>query len=92
MVWGLKMAKTAVVKARIEPELKDEVESIFNELGLSTTEGVTLFYHQVKLRSGLPFEVAIPNEVTLKTLQDTDAGKNLVRAKDKDELFEKLEL
>jgi DNA-damage-inducible protein J len=86
------MAKTAVVKARIEPELKDEVETIFNELGLSTTEAVTLFYRQVKLRNGLPFEVAIPNVVTLKTLQDTDAGKNIVRAKDKDELFEKLEL
>jgi DNA-damage-inducible protein J len=92
MAWSLKMAKTAVVKARIEPDLKDEVESIFNELGLSTTEAVTLFYRQVKLRSGLPFEVAIPNKVTLKTLQDTDAGKNLVRAKDKEELFEKLDL
>lgn len=86
------MAKSAVVKARIEPELKDEVEYIFHELGLSTTEAVTLFYHQVKLRGGLPFEVAIPNELTEKTFRDTDAGKNLVRAEDKEDLFEKLEL
>lgn len=86
------MAKSAVIKARIEPELKDEVEYIFHELGLSTTEAVTLFYRQVKLRKGLPFEVAIPNEITEKTFKDTDAGKNLVRAKDKDDLFEKLDL
>ncbi|MEZ4589618.1 MAG: type II toxin-antitoxin system RelB/DinJ family antitoxin [Chloroflexota bacterium] len=86
------MAKTAVVKARMEPELKDSVEDIFNKIGLSTTEAVTLFYHQVKLRNGLPFEVAIPNEVTIKTMQDTDAGKNVVRTESKEDLFEQLDL
>ncbi len=86
------MAKTAVVKARIEPELKNEVEYIFRELGLSTTEAVTLFYRQVKLKKGLPFAVVMPNEVTVKTFQDTDSGKNIVRAQDKDDLFTKLEL
>ena len=86
------MAKTAVVKARMEPELKDSVEDIFNKIGLSTTEAVTLFYHQVKLRNGLPFEVAIPNEVTIKTMQETDAGKNVVRTESKEDLFEQLDL
>ncbi len=84
------MAKTAVVKARIEPHLKEEVELILHELGLSPTEAVTLFYRQVKLRKGLPFAVAIPNEVTLQTFQDTDEGKNIVRVKDKEELFDEL--
>ena len=68
------------------------MEYIFQELGLSTTEAVTLFYRQVKLRNGLPFAVTIPNEVTEKTFQDTDAGENLVHAQDKDDLFAKLEL
>ena len=86
------MAKTAVVKARMEPELKDSVEDIFNKIGLSTTEAVTLFYHQVKLRNGLPFEVAIPNEVTIKTMQETDASKNVVRTESKEDLFEQLDL
>lgn len=84
------MAKTAVVKARIEPHLKEEAELILHELGLSPTEAVTLFYRQVKLRKGLPFAVAIPNEVTLQTFQDTDEGKNIVRVKDKEELFDEL--
>lgn len=86
------MAKTSVIRARIEPDLKDEVETIFHELGLSTTEAVTLFYRQVKLRNGLPFEVAVPNKVTIKTFQETDAGVNLVACQDKEDLFEKLEL
>ena len=32
----------------------------------------------------------IPNSVTRQTFEDTDAGKNLVRAKNGDELFHKL--
>lgn len=86
------MAKTAVVSARIEPDLKTDAEVILRELGLSPTEAVTLFYRQIKMRRGLPFEVRIPNKVTLKTFQDTDAGKNIVRAQSKEELFEKLEI
>ncbi len=85
------MAKTAVVRARIEPELKTDAEYILRELGLSPTEAVTLFYRQIQMRRGLPFEVRIPNEVTLKTFQDTDAGKNVTRTQNKEELFEKLE-
>ena len=86
------MAKTAVVRARIEPNLKTESEYILRELGLSPTEAVTLFYRQIKMRRGLPFEVTIPNDITLKTFQDTDAGKNIVRAENKEELFDLLEI
>jgi len=61
------MRKSAMIRARVEPELKEEVEKIFRELGLTTTEAITLFYHQVKTRKGIPFEIAIPNETTLET-------------------------
>lgn len=86
------MAKTAVVRARIEPNLKLETEYILRELGLSPTEAVTLFYRQVRLRRGLPFEVTIPNDTTLQTFEDTDAGKNIIRSESKEELFDMLEI
>jgi DNA-damage-inducible protein J len=86
------MAKEAMIRARIEPQLKAEVEDIFQELGLSITEAVTLFYKQVKLNRGLPFEVRIPNETTLKTFKDTDAGRHVVRARDAQDMFKKLGL
>jgi len=86
------MAKTAVVSARIEPELKADAEYVLRELGLSPSEAVTIFYRQIKMKQGLPFEVRIPNEVTMKTFQDTDAGKNIIHVQDKEELFEKLDI
>lgn len=84
------MAKSAIIRARIEPELKVEAETIFNELGLSITEAITLFYRQIKLRRGLPFEVRIPNRTTLQTFKDTDEGKNLIESENADDLFSKL--
>jgi DNA-damage-inducible protein J len=86
------MSKAAIIRARIEPRLKSETEDILRQLGLSTTEAITLFYHQVRLNRGLPFEVRLPNKTTRKTFADTDAGKNLVRAKDAADLFRKLKL
>lgn len=84
------MAKSAMIRARVESDLKDEVEQIFRILGLSTTEAINLFYIQVRLRKGLPFEVKIPNKTTVQTFEDTNAGRNIVECKDAEELFEKL--
>ncbi len=84
------MAREATVRARIDPDLKAEVEHLFKELGLSTTEAITLFYHQVKLRHGLPFDVVVPNTTTEKTFKDTDAEINLVRCDNADDMFKQL--
>jgi DNA-damage-inducible protein J len=84
------MEKTATIRARIQPDLKDRAELIFRELGLSTTQAITLFYKQVELRKGLPFDVAIPNETTRRTFNDTDAGRNLIVCDDVEEMFRKL--
>ena len=84
------MSKTSTVRARMEPDLKDNAEKVFSKLGLTSTQAITLFYKQVEIRNGLPFDLVIPNETTLKTLDDTDAGKNLVVCKDADDMFRKL--
>ncbi len=84
------MSKTATVRARIEPDLKEEVEKLFHELGISTTDAINIFFKQVKLRHGLPFEVTIPNELTQKVLKETDEGKNIIRHENIDDMFKNL--
>ena len=54
------MIKTETVRARVTPELKHSAESVFNTIGLSPSQAIVLFYKQVELRNGLPFEVKIP--------------------------------
>lgn len=84
------MSKTETIRARIEPKLKDKAEGVFRKLGLTTTQAITLFYRQVELRNGLPFEVAIPNKTTRKTFDNTDAGHDLTICEDADDMFRKL--
>ena len=81
------MAKTETVRARMEPELKREAEAVLKELGLSTTEAIRLFYRQVALRKGLPFDVKIPNAETLEAMREAEEGKSLTEWPDADALF-----
>lgn len=84
------MSKTAMIRARTEPKLKNEVERIFRALGLSSTEAINLFYQQVSLQHGLPFEIKIPNSKTLKAIEDVDEKKGLVKSKNAKDMFKKL--
>jgi DNA-damage-inducible protein J len=86
------MSKSAMVRARVEPELKQRAETVFHRLGLNATQAITIFYKQVELRDGLPFDVVVPTEKTVKTLAATDAGRDLVVCRDADDMFRKLGL
>ena len=71
------MAKTGMIRARVEPHLKRQAEELFSELGLSVTEAITLFYKQVTVHRGLPFDVRMPNAETVEALQQTRDGEGL---------------
>lgn len=84
------MSKSAMVRARVEPKLKNHAEDIFHRLGLNTTQAITMFFRQVELRDGLPFDVVVPTAATKRTFDSTDAGRDLVVCEDADDMFEKL--
>lgn len=71
------MTKTDTIRARVEPELKAEAESVLKTLGLSPAEAIRLFYRQVALRRGLPFAVEIPNAETREAIRRAVAGEDL---------------
>ncbi len=80
--------KTAAVHSRIQPEIKEQAEGILQRLGLSPTEAIRMFYTQIALRNGLPFDVSIPNDETIKALEDSRSGRNLQRFDSTEKLFE----
>ncbi len=83
-------SKTAAAKTRMTPALKKSAERVFRRLNLTASEAVALFYMQVRKRRGLPFEV-LPNAATRQTMRDTDAGRNLVKCKNFNDMVRKLE-
>ncbi|MET4692867.1 type II toxin-antitoxin system RelB/DinJ family antitoxin [Endozoicomonas lisbonensis] len=84
------MSKSAVVRARVEPELKEQAEAIFRKLGLNTTQAITMFYKQVEMCNGLPFEVRIPNKETLKAFEDTEKGVGLTHYENAQDMYDDL--
>ena len=71
------MAKTANLYARIEPEVKEQAESILSALGIPASNAITMFYKQIILQRGLPFDVKIPagkpHDVSMLTVTQMDA-------------------
>lgn len=86
------MAKTASISVKVEPKLKEEVDSIFRTLGISASEAINLFYSKVKALKRLPFESKTPNKETIQAFKDSDEGKNLVKTRNLDDLFNQLGL
>ncbi len=84
------MAKTTTISARIDPNTKKQAERVFRELGLSSSQAITLFYKQVELQQGLPFIVKIPNALTAETLESARTRSNLESFNTVDDLFEDL--
>jgi DNA-damage-inducible protein J len=85
------MNRTATIRARVEPGLKDDVEKLLHRLGVTTTEAITMFYSQIRLRQGLPFPVEVPNATTRKTFEATDRGEDINTFDSLDKMFEALD-
>ncbi len=73
------MSKTDQIQVRIDPETKAAAEAVFAKLGIKPSEAVRMFYHQVELNQGIPFEVRVPNAETVQAIKDIEEGRDLVR-------------
>ena len=81
------MPKTEIIRARIEPDLKHEVDKILKELGLKSSDAVNMLFRQIKMLRAIPFEVSIPNKETERAINDANKGRGLKKYKSVDSLF-----
>jgi len=74
----------AQVNIRIDENLKQEADSLFNELGLNMTTAVNIFIRQAVRQGRIPFEITINTDpfysarnmkILLQSIADADAGK-----------------
>ena len=72
------MSKTANLYVRIEPELKEQAESILSALGIPASNAINMFYKQIILQRGMPFDQLTEQEIDLelqKGIDDVKSGK-----------------
>lgn len=71
---GGSMPKSGYIRARVEPELKEDVEGLLATMGLSPSQAITLFYTQIRLNRAIPFEIKVPAKKELNN--ETIAAMN----------------
>ena len=55
--------KSSIIHARVNTELKENVENILATLGLTSTDPINLMFKQIELNNGLPFDIKVPDKV-----------------------------
>lgn len=82
--------KSAEIRSRIEPDLKEGATRILADCGLNLSDAIRLFLRQVVINNGLPFEVKIPNATTRAAMEEA-RGNDLPHFNSANEMFDDLE-
>ena len=85
--------KTTTVSARIDEATKANAMRVFEQLGLTASQAIILFYKQVELRQGLPFSVElpkIPNKETMEAIREAENPEALCSFETPGALFKEL--
>lgn len=59
------MSMTANLNVQIEPDIKEKAEKILSALGIPASNAINMFYKQIILQRGLPFDLKLPAESVL---------------------------
>jgi DNA-damage-inducible protein J len=82
--------RNAVVRARVEEDLKNKASEVFKTVGLSTSDAIHLFLKQTVLTQALPFPVSVPNATTKRAMQEVRDRKNLIYPEPGKSIFDDL--
>ena len=66
------LTKDARFSSRIDSRLKKEWDAIFSSLGIKPSQALSMFYSQVIIHKGMPFDIKIPNSETISALNSTE--------------------
>lgn len=84
------MAATAFVRARIDETLKEEAAAVLAEMGLTVSDVVRIVLTKVAKDRALPFELRVPNKLTVQTLAKSERGEEVHHATNANDLFKQL--
>jgi len=58
---------------------------------LAGEKAINLFYEPICLYQQLPFELKIPNQITLEAMEDARLRRNLISAKSVEDIFNNID-
>jgi len=68
------MSINAVVRARIDAQIKDEAIVVLSTMGLTLSDAFRMLLVRVAREKALPFEPLVPNDQTIKAMKAARRG------------------
>ena len=67
------MSKNASLTIRMDSDVKNQAQQIFNSLGIDMSTAINVFLKQTIRYQGFPFDLTLntPNDITAKAINDT---------------------
>lgn len=84
------MPANAVVRARIDEDVKRKATKALNRMGLSVSDAIRLLMIRVADDQALPFELHVPNEETIAAMEEARRG-GLPKAHSVEEMMAQLD-
>ena len=69
------MAANAVVRARVNEDIKDEASVVLEAMGLTVSDAFRIMITRIAKEKALPFEPLVPNAKTIEAMKEARAGK-----------------
>jgi len=84
------MAGTSVVRARIDATLKNDAAAVLADMGLTVSDVVRIAMTKIAKEKALPFDMRVLNATTARTIDKSERGEDVHRAKNPKDLFKQL--
>jgi len=68
------MAANDVVRARIDPHIKEEASAVLGAMGLTVSDAFRMLLTRVANEGALPFEPLVPNAETIAAMKEARRG------------------
>jgi DNA-damage-inducible protein J len=68
------MAANDVVRARIDPHIKEEASVVLGAMGLTVSDAFRMLLTRIAREGALPFEPLVPNARTIAAMREARAG------------------
>ncbi len=88
--FSLQDSRGGSVRARIDEDLKNQAADVLAGMGLTISDLVRITLTKVAREKALPFDLREPNQLTIQSIKNSEAGVDVHKAKDADDLFDKL--
>jgi len=85
------MSKIVTLVIQIDSALKQEAERLLRNMGLTSSQAITLFYEQIIFQQAMPFQTSLPNKETLQAMNDLEKRRDIKTFNDVDALLKDLQ-